>query len=271
MFPVDPGGRRTARRFGQNFLANDRLARWLVDRFDPRLDQRIVEVGPGRGALTRHLVHRCGRLIAIEIDRRLIANLEQVASDDDRAGVLEADALTVDWDQIAQESGGPLRVIGNLPFNVGGAILRRLLASDAVTEIQVVLQREVGDRLLARPGTKDYGPSSVIAALRARGTRLRTIAPGAFRPRPKVTACCLQFQILPDAPLPAAEVDRVEAWLFRGFRQRRKQLANLLPGDREWVQRFLSDRGLPPDARGEAVPPRDWLALARALEAAESH
>ncbi len=261
-----PGPARPLRRFGQNFLADERIARWLVDRFDPQPGQRVVEIGPGRGALTRHLAPRCGSFVALEIDRRLIADIERVLSGARGARILEADALTLDWGQLAAEAGGPLRVIGNLPFNVGTAILRRLLATDAVADIQVVLQLEVAKRLLAAPGGKDYGPLSVIAALRARGERLRDLAPGAFRPRPKVTARAIRLEVLRQAPLPAAEVDQVEAWLFRGFSQRRKQLVNLLAGDREWVRCFLVSRGLRPDSRAEAIPPDDWLALARALE-----
>ncbi len=295
---TDPRAPRAVRRFGQNFLANDALAEALVGLFAPAPGDVIVEIGPGPGALTRHLAPRCRRFVAFEVDPRMIPGLEALLAPWPHAEVRLADALETDWDALAAElgagppggpdpgpPGGPdpgppggadpgppggadarPRVIGNLPYNVGTPIVRRILGSDAVRDLQVVLQLEVAERLLAGPGGKDYGPLSVIAALRARREKLRLLAPGCFRPPPKVTSCALRLVPLPHPPLPAAEIPALERWLFAGFGQRRKTLAGNLgalgaaKGD---VQHFLVERGLPADARAEAVPPRDWLDLSR--------
>ncbi|GAB4372229.1 MAG: 16S rRNA (adenine(1518)-N(6)/adenine(1519)-N(6)) -dimethyltransferase RsmA [Acidobacteriota bacterium] len=256
-----------ARRYGQNFLANPSLAAWLVDRFAPREDDVVVEIGPGRGALTLELAPRCGRLVALEIDERLIGPLRDALAAWPYAEVRRADALDVDWDALGRELGARLRVIGNLPYNVGTAIVGRLLATDAVRDAQFVLQREVVDRLVAGPGSRRYGPLSVLVALRTRARRLRTIAPGSFRPRPRVDSAVIALSFEPDAPLPAAEVPWLRSWLHRGFARRRRTLAGNLADRREQVRGFLAERGLPPDLRAEALPPADWLDLARRLEA----
>ena len=158
-----------------------------------------------------------------------------------------------------------LRVIGNLPYNVATPIVRRLLACDRVSDLQVVLQREVADRFLAGPGSKDYGPVSIVAALRAEGRRLITLGPGAFRPRPKVTSTAIALARRDDPALPGGEIPAFERCLFRGFGQRRKQLGNNFGADGERVRAFLAAHGLPPDARAEAVPAAVWLALSRHL------
>lgn len=258
-----------ARRFGQNYLTDPRLAAWLVDAFAPAPGDRVVEIGPGPGTLTALLAARAGRLVAIELDPRMIPGLAALLAPFPGAAVREGDALEVDWAALAAEAGGPLRVIGNLPYNVGTAIVRRVVACDDVLDLQVVLQLEVADRLLAAPGGKEYGPLSVIAALRCRRTRLRTLLPGSFHPRPKVTSCALHLARLPEPPLPAAEIPVLERWLFAGFAHRRKTLAGNLGGHRALVAAFLREAGLPEDARAEVVPPAAWLALARRLEAAE--
>ncbi len=253
------------KRLGQHFLANRGLALALVEAFAPAPGDAVVEIGPGGGALTGLLAERAGRLVALEVDADLVPALERMLEPFPRAEVRLADALAVDWDALADELGGRFRVIGNLPYNVGTAIVRRLLASDAVRDMQLVLQKEVADRLLAGPGTKAYGPLSVLAALRCRRRRVRTLPPGAFRPPPRVTSAAIALESLPDPPLPAAELPLLLGWLHAGFGHRRKTLAGNLGAHRERVRSWLAARGLPADARAEAVPPADWLALARLL------
>jgi 16S rRNA (adenine1518-N6/adenine1519-N6)-dimethyltransferase len=263
---ASPGPARPLRRFGQNFLCDRVLAGRLVELFDPRPGQTVVEIGPGTGALTRILAPRCGRFVALELDERLVPGIAELLAGREGAEVRRADALAVDWDALADELGASrLRVIGNLPYNVATPIVRRLLASDCVGDLQVVLQREVADRFLAAPGRKDYGPISVIAALRACGRRLVTLGPSAFRPRPKVTSTAIALARRDDPPLPADEIPALERCLFRGFGHRRKMLANNFGADGERVRAFLAAHGLSPDARAEAVPAAVWLALSRHL------
>ena len=264
--PASSDPARPLRRFGQNFLADRVLAERLVELFDPHPGETVVEIGPGTGALTRLLVPRCGRFVALELDDRLVPGIAELLAGRPGTEVRRADALAVDWDALADELGASrLRVIGNLPFNVATPIVRRLLASDRVGDLQVVLQREVADRFLAGPGTKDYGPVSIVAALRAEGRRLITLGPAAFRPRPKVTSTAIALVRRDDPPLPAREIPALERCLFRGFGQRRKQLGNNFGPEGERVRAFLAAHGLPPDARAEAVPAAVWLALSRHL------
>lgn len=253
------------RRFGQNFLASPPLALWLVESFGIRAGDRVVEIGPGRGALTRHLAGRAARFLALEIDDRLHDGLRLLLADHPHHEVIAADAVTTDWTDVARLLGGPVRVIGNLPYNVGTAIVRAVIASPAVEDAQFVLQKEVVDRLVASPGTKAFGPLTVLAALRGSSRRLRTIAPGAFSPRPKVTSAVWRWEARADAPLPADDVDWLERWLHRGFAQRRKTLAGNLHEARDAVRAWLAGRGYPEDLRAEALPAEDWLHLARAL------
>lgn len=263
-----PAGARPVplRRLGQNFLADPVLAERLVELFAPGPGDVVVEIGPGTGALTAALAPRCARFLALEVDRRLIPGIEGLLAGQPHAEVRLADALATDWEAVAEDLGADrLRVIGNLPYNVATPIVRALLATDRVQDLQVVLQQEVADRFLAREGSKDYGPVSVVAALRTRGRRLISLGPGSFRPRPKVTSSAISLVRLPDPPLPAAEIPSLEHWLFLGFGQRRKMLANALGERGARAREFLASRGLSPDARAEAVPPEVWLALARHL------
>lgn len=264
--PASSHPNRPLRRLGQNFLADRVLAERLVELFDPLPGETVVEIGPGTGALTGLLAPRCGRFVALELDERLVPGIAELLAGQPEAEVRRADALGVDWNALAEELGATrLRVIGNLPYNVATPIVRRLLASDRVSDLQVVLQREVADRFLAGPGTKDYGPVSIVAALRAEGRRLITLGPGAFRPRPKVTSTAIALARRDDPPLPAAEIPALERCLFRGFGHRRKMLANNFGADGERVRAFLAAHGLSPDARAEAVPAAVWLALSRHL------
>lgn len=255
-----------SRRFGQNFLADRRAAQRLVELFAPGPDDRVVEIGPGTGALTALLAPHAGRLVALELDRRLVPALEQLLLPFPNAQVRTADALETDWDALGAELGGPLRVIGNLPYNVGTAIVRRVLGAHRVHDLQVVLQLEVAERILAPPGPKSYGPLSVVAALRARRERLLTLPPGAFRPRPKVTSAALRLTFRDDALLAPDEIPALERWLFAGFGHRRKTLAGNLGPRRDEVRAFLAAAGLPEDARAETLAPELWLDLARRLD-----
>jgi 16S rRNA (adenine1518-N6/adenine1519-N6)-dimethyltransferase len=254
------------RRFGQNFLVDHNLAQTLVDRFAPQADDRVVEIGPGRGALTKRLATRVGRLLALEIDVRQVGVLRAELADNPKVEIRHADALEVDFETLATELGGPLRVIGNLPYNVGTAIVRRLIAAPSVCDMQFVLQKEVVDRLLAVHATKAYGALTVIVAWTMQAERLLTLAPGAFHPRPKVTSAAVRLSRRDPAIVAPARLDRLETWVQRGFAHRRKMLTSNLPEQRNLLIEMLQSAGLPPDARAEAIPPHTWRVLAERLE-----
>jgi 16S rRNA (adenine1518-N6/adenine1519-N6)-dimethyltransferase len=219
---------RPRKRFGQHFLERAWVAK-VVDVIHPTKDQTFLEIGPGRGALTRPLAGRAGRVIAIEIDRDLAVALaaEQLAN----VRVIESDFLDVDLVAALRGESRPLRVAGNLPYNVSSPILFALLAEAdegrLFSDATLMLQKEVADRLVAAPGRKEYGALSIQVALTADAEHLLTLPPGAFRPAPKVISAVVRLRFRPPA------VDVGERGVFervvRGiFLQRRKTLANAL-------------------------------------------
>jgi len=225
------GGRSQARprkRFGQHFLEPAWVAK-VIEALHISRDDTFLEIGPGRGALTRPLVARAGRVIAIEIDRDLAAALSNEQLPNVR--VIESDVLDVDLRAALGTETRPLRVAGNLPYNVSSPILFALLAAADegrfLSDATLMLQKEVADRIGAKPGRKEYGALAIQVALTADVEHLLTLPPGAFRPPPKVTSAVVRLRFRP----PSVDVGdrRVFERLVRGiFLQRRKTLANAL-------------------------------------------
>jgi len=226
---------RARRRFGQHFLEPAWVAK-LVEAVGAGPGDTFVEIGPGRGAITVPLAARVSRLLAIEVDRDLAAALE--ASHIPRLTVLRADILEVD---LAAAIGGwldaPLgpahrvRVVGNLPYNISSPILFRLLdlavATGGITDATLMLQKEVADRLVARPGTREYGVLGVLTALRADVVRVLALPPGAFRPVPRVSSAVVRLSFRP-SPVPIADERLLTRMVRTIFTQRRKTLTNAL-------------------------------------------
>ena len=246
------------KRFGQHFLVDDSVIDRIVEAIDPRPGQAIVEIGPGRGALTGPLLARCETLTVIELDRDLAARLRRTRGLD----VVEADVLGVDFAGLpAAASGRKLRVVGNLPYNISTPILFHLLdASDAIIDQHFMLQKEVVARMAAAPGTKDYGRLTVMLQWRYEIESLLDVPPESFEPPPRVESAVVRM-----TPLPRR--DDVDAKLLReivtvGFSQRRKLL-------RHTVGRWLEARGAtqPFDLqrRAEEVPVDEWIDLAIAI------
>jgi 16S rRNA (adenine1518-N6/adenine1519-N6)-dimethyltransferase len=223
---------RARKRFGQHFLEPAWVTR-LINAVDPRPDDTFLEVGPGRGALTRVLAPRVAKIIAVEIDRDLAAALP--ASVPPHVSVIEGDFLNIDLDRLIDAegpaAGGPLRVIGNLPYNVASPILFKLLhAADGgrrFSDATLMLQKEVVDRLVAEPGGGEYGTLAIQVALVAQVDRLLTLPPGAFRPPPKVTSAVVRLRFHP-ATEDVGSIDVFEKVVRGIFLQRRKTLANAL-------------------------------------------
>jgi 16S rRNA (adenine1518-N6/adenine1519-N6)-dimethyltransferase len=250
--------KHTARkRFGQHFLTDAYVLGAIVDRIDPQPGQALVEIGPGLGALTWPLLERCGALTVIELDRDLAARLRTRAS----LTVIETDVLTVDFGALAQSLAQPLRLVGNLPYNISTPILFHLLDSaDRVLDQHFMLQKEVAHRMAAAPGGKDYGRLSVMLQWRYRIDTVLEVPPHAFEPPPRVDSAVVRMQ-----PLPAPAGQRLE-WLPElvsvAFSQRRKLL-------RHTLGRWLDGRGFAGDfdvqRRAEEVPVAQYVALAQQL------
>jgi 16S rRNA (adenine1518-N6/adenine1519-N6)-dimethyltransferase len=253
---------RARKRFGQNFLHDPRIIQRIVEAIDPRPGQTIVEIGPGQAALTRLLVQRAGQVTAIEIDRDLAAWLRSEFPPD-QLTLIEADVLKLDWSAIA---AGPIRVVGNLPYNISSPLLFRLMEhADKVTDQHFMLQKEVVDRMVAPPGSKTYGRLSVMLQVRYRMTKLFDVPRGAFQPPPKVTSSIVRMVPKAAAELPAMDFATFGRVVAAAFNQRRKILRNAL-GDVAGPDAF-SAACVDPMARAETLAVDDYVRLTRAVAA----
>jgi 16S rRNA (adenine1518-N6/adenine1519-N6)-dimethyltransferase len=247
------------KRFGQHFLSDAYVLGAIVDLIDPLPGQALVEIGPGLGALTWPLLERCRALTVIELDRDLAARLLQRG---DSLTVIEADVLTVDFAALARQMGQPLRLVGNLPYNISTPILFHLLDSAAcVADQHFMLQKEVAQRMSAAPGSKDYGRLSVMLQWRYRIDTVLEVPPQAFEPPPKVDSAIVRMQPL---PLAAAPPRLLAELVTVAFSQRRKLL-------RHTLGRWLQERGFGDSfdlqRRAEEVPVAQYVALAEQVAA----
>lgn len=248
------------KRFGQHFLADDGIIDGIVRAIDPRPGQAMVEIGPGLAALTQPLVERLGRLMVIELDRDLAARLRAHP----QLEVIESDVLKVDFTALARSHAVPkLRVVGNLPYNISTPILFHLLEHVAVVEDQhFMLQKEVIDRMVAAPGTADYGRLSVMLQWRYAMENVLFVPPESFDPPPRVDSAVVRM--VPHAQPAALDVKRLEEIVQVAFSQRRKIL-------RHTLGRWLEEKGMAGDfdlqRRAEEVPVQEYVALAQAVPA----
>lgn len=267
---------RPKRSLGQNFLVDANLQRKIVAAaldgpVDP--DEPVLEIGPGRGALTDRLACRDVRLYAVELDDALAAALTDRYADNPRVVVVHGDVLRVDLASLTGDWAAT-RVVGNVPYNIVVPIVFRLLAPPCPKEVVLTVQAEVADRMLAAPGSKTYGALSVGVALAARATRLFNVPRTAFRPVPRVDSAVIRlaprsgFRPAPDDD---ESRDAVRALVRAAFSWRRKQMGTILTRhpdlrfDDDEARRALKSRSLPTRIRPEQVSPEDFAALAEAL------
>ncbi len=257
------------KRWGQHFLEDRAVLARIVAALDLREDEALVEIGPGRGALTAPLLEAAGRLVAVEIDRGLAARLRDRFADG-RLVVVEEDVLRFDLSRVAPllevPDGTPVVVAGNLPYNVSKPVAMRLVGERLrVARAVLMFQREVANRLVASPGSKDYAPLTVLAGLAYAIERLFDVPPGAFRPRPEVDSTVTRWRTRGEEVLPRALEPALRAALSAAFARRRGTLRSNLRAARgsEEAERLLAEAGLDPGARAETVPPEGFLRLAR--------
>ncbi len=266
--PVQGGGGHIARkRFGQHFLSDLGVIDEIVRAISPKPGQALVEIGPGLGALTNPVVERCGKLTVIELDRDLAARLRKRPE----LHVVESDVLKVDFGQLAQDlaaqpeaPAGKLRVIGNLPYNISSPILFHLLPWAAQVEDQhFMLQKEVVDRMVASPGSKDYGRLSVMLQWRYQMDNVVDVPPEAFDPPPRVDSAVVRM--VPLAEPPVVDPAVLGTMVAVAFSQRRKLLRHTLGA-------WITQQGLQTDfdlqRRAEEVPVHEYLALAALVRTA---
>ena len=270
---------QTKPKLGQHFLASEDLAARVVDALGDVSQSTVLEIGPGRGILTSLLARRARRLIAVELDRVLAAQLRLKFGMARNVEIIEADVLAIDFDSLFGPKPGlsrpgidlkpePMKVVGNLPYYITSDILLRLFEfSKYFDSIVIMVQREVADRIAAKPGGSDYGMLSATAQLYARVEKLFTLPPAAFVPPPKVQSTVLRLTIDPQQEkLGVAGAGFID-FLRLSFGQKRKTLWNNLKENYEGagLKRALAEAKVKPTARAETLSLEESAAVYRAL------
>jgi len=253
---------RARKRFGQHFLTAPEIIEQIVSAIEPQSGDVIVEIGPGRAAITDPLSILSPALHAIEFDRDLVGQLERRFNSRDNVHIHEADALSFDYASL----GDRIRLVGNLPYNISTPLLFHLVAfRDVIVDMHFMLQKEVVDRICATPGNKNFGRLTIMLGCRMEAVSLFDVPPGAFSPPPRVLSSVVRMRPLPAGTYDARDDERLEAIVKLAFSRRRKTLRNALNGMAE--PQDLDAIGLDAGLRPEQVSIDDWVALANHLSA----
>jgi 16S rRNA (adenine1518-N6/adenine1519-N6)-dimethyltransferase len=248
------------KRFGQHFLHDPGVIRRIIDAVAPVAGERIVEVGPGRGALTWGLLERAKTLDVIEIDRDLAQSLQADPRAKGGLRVHVENVLDTDFIRL-RGTGAPLRVVGNLPYNISTPLLFRLLTQRAaISDMYFMLQKEVVDRMAAQPGTKAYGRLTVMLAAAAEVEGLFDVGPGAFQPRPKVWSAIVRLRPTPQPRFEVGKDGALRTLVAAAFSHRRKTLRNSLKGLLD--SQAIESCGIDPQLRPETLAPAQFGLLA---------
>jgi 16S rRNA (adenine1518-N6/adenine1519-N6)-dimethyltransferase len=239
------------RRFGQHFLNDPQILDRIVEALDPIPGETVLEIGPGKGTLTEALLRRGLAVVAIEKDRTLARALARENLD-----VIEGDALRLEWPRAR-------KIVGNIPYYITSPLIDKALRPPLPERVVFLVQAEVAERLAAKPGTKAYGALSVGVQVVCRVERLFAVAPGSFRPPPKVRSAVVRLTPLAQPLARAEELQPLRRFVTACFSRRRKQLKNALPGLTEADLRGL---GFDPTLRPERLPPEAFVKLFRAAE-----
>ena len=267
-------------KLGQNFLADVGAAEQIVDALGDVSNSVVVEIGPGKGALTQVLARRAHRLIAVELDRMMSTELRFKYRLQPQVEIIEADVLKLDFRTVLNRTIGPLndlrplkpsraRVVGNLPYYITSDILLRLFEFHEQFDVIVIMvQREVADRIAARPGTRDYGMLSATAQLYTKVENLFTLPPQAFLPPPKVHSSVLRLTVAPRFAELQVQPTEFIAFLKTAFAMKRKTLLNNLKKDysQDIIRNSLKEAGVRADVRAEALPLETTAQIFRRLK-----
>lgn len=255
---------------GQHFLSDDNILRRIVDALEPVSGDLVLEIGAGQGTLTRELLGRGLRVIAVENDRRLAEQLRIADFGLRQVHVVEADALRLDWHAVIPQSAihnSQWKVIGNIPYYITTPLIDKALTPPLPERVVFLVQEEVADRIVALPGSKTYGALSVGVQIVARAEKLFTIKPGSFRPPPKVHSALVRLRPLLAPLVDHGEIPRLRQFVGACFGMRRKQLRNVIRSvtgrSAPIVAAQLAALGLDPQVRPEALPPEDFVRLLR--------
>jgi 16S rRNA (adenine1518-N6/adenine1519-N6)-dimethyltransferase len=262
------------KRLGQHFLTDPNIIKRIITAFGPHSDETIIEIGPGTGALTDQLVARAGHVIAVEFDKNLAPILEHRYLKSSNFTLVRADALEVDFCSLLKQTA-KARVVANLPYNISTAILQRLISQRAcLSQMVLMLQKEVVDRMIARPGGKDRGFLSVLVEAYCETEKLFDVSPGAFRPPPKVWSTVIKIR-LKETPELAGDEGLFTATVSAGFAQKRKTILNNLRNATGELQQVLKQNGgasivlckseVELQRRAETLSLDEWNRIVRAM------
>lgn len=253
------------KRFGQNFLVDHNIIDKIVAAIAPAPDQNLIEIGPGQGAITEPILAKCPQLNVVELDRDLIPLLEQKFLEYPDFHIHQGDALKTDFSQFYHKDQ-PLRIIGNLPYNISTPLLFHLLNfSDLIRDMYFMLQKEVVDRMAAVPGDKNYGRLSVMIQYRCQVQPLFRVPPTAFKPAPKVESAIVQLIPYAKPPYPADDLQLLSRLVRASFQQRRKTMRNTLKHMLKTEQLALLDLDL--TLRPENLNVEDFVKLSNQIGA----
>ena len=266
---------RPSKSLGQNFLINAGVVSRIIEALAPNSNETIIEIGPGRGALTSQLLGKAGVVVAVEFDRNLVPLLQQAFGAHENFKLLAADALAVDFCAVIQPATHA-RVVANLPYNIATAILQRLIGQrSCISEMVLMLQKEVVERLIAPPGSKERGYVSVFVEAYCETEKLFDVAPGSFRPAPKVWSSVIRLRLKQQAAL-AKNENLLWQLVSAGFAQRRKTMLNNLRGAPPELGELIKRHGgaslilcraeIEVQRRAETLTLEEWLRLVRAIE-----
>lgn len=253
-----------SKQLGQNFLTDPNMARWIVSQLEISPEDTVVEVGPGTGSLTEHVLGKAKRVILVEFDARLAGALQERFADRGDVEVHHADGAKFDRRLLFRHR--PVKFLGNLPYSSGGAIMKNLLGRPhPFSRAVIMLQKEVIDRLGAQPGGKDYGILSLRMQVNWDIQSLRVVPPDAFYPRPTIDSAVAVLTPRDESGEPTFDLRLFDELVRRGFAQRRKQLRKQLPDSPPWEEVAVK-LGFSPMVRGEELDLAKWISLARAYD-----
>jgi 16S rRNA (adenine1518-N6/adenine1519-N6)-dimethyltransferase len=275
---------RARKSLGQNFLTDHQIARRIIDAVSAAPTDAIIEIGPGKGALTAMLLRGSGHVVAVEIDARLVEELRRTTKTEDLT-IIAADALNLNWDEIIDnakskvnasvgpgEASGRVRIVANLPYYISTPIIEKLLSlRRRIFDMTLMLQKEVADRITSEPGGKEYGYLSVMVQYYCVATKLFEVPPSAFTPEPKVDSAVIRLRVREEPAVKVADERKFFALVRVCFAQRRKTILNNLkaagasPLFTRDVQLALEAASVAPQRRAETLSIMEFAALAEML------
>lgn len=257
---------RAKKRFGQNFLKDRNIVDKIIDAAELGPQDQVLEIGPGLGAMTDRMLPLAGQVTVMEIDRDLVARMEQRTEPNLR--IIQGDALDLDWE--AHLTQGPYKLVANLPYNISSQILFKIVDHRHLfSRLVLMFQKEVGERISASPGSKDYGAVSVFCQLHFDVRRVTPVPPGCFSPAPKVDSVVLAFTPLGQPRVPVPDEKLFRRVVKGAFAQRRKTLRNTLCGsgfEAALLDRAFGQTGIDPVRRGETLSLEEFSRLTLALQ-----